>query len=72
MVPWYALNGRHLATTQCAKEAERKRRWLSDEDLWESLERAFQAYRQHLETVTLFKYMGRVLTAGYDNCPEVA
>ena len=36
LVPWHALNRRHLATAQCAKGAERKRRRLAEEDLQES------------------------------------
>ena len=64
MVPWCALNGRHLVNAQFSKEAEREQRWLVEEDLQESLERAFQAYGEPLETVTLFKYLGRVLTVG--------
>ena len=44
MVPWCALNRRHLATTQCTKGAERKRRRLAEEKLQGSSERAFQAY----------------------------
>ena len=36
------------------------------------MERAFQAYGEPLETVTLIKYIGRVLRAGEDYLPEVA
>ena len=43
-----------------------------EEDLRESLERAFQAYGELLETMTSFKYLGRVLTAGDGNWPSVA
>ena len=32
---------------------------------------AFQAYRRPLETVTAFKYLGRVLTASDDDWPSV-
>ena len=71
LVPWRALNRRHLATAQCAKGAERKRRRFAEEELWEILERAFQAYGESLETVTLFKYMERVLMAGDNDWPEV-
>ena len=35
------------------------------------MERAFQAYREPLETVTMFKYMGRVLTVGDYDWTEV-
>ena len=38
---------------------------MEEEDLRESLERAFQAYGELLETVTLFQYLGRVLVEGY-------
>ena len=72
MVTWNALNRRHLSTTQCANGGGRKLRQLVEEELWKSLERAFQAYGEPLETVTLFKYMGRVLTVGDDNWPTVA
>ena len=41
MVPWIALNGSHLATVQCTREAEQKIRQLVEEELWESSERVF-------------------------------
>ena len=37
----------------------------------ESLERAFQAYGEPLENVTAFRYLGRVMTVGYYDWPEV-
>ena len=43
LVPWRALNGRHLATAQCAREVERKRRRLAEAETRESLERDFEA-----------------------------
>ena len=52
LVPLRAMNGRHLAIAQFAKGEERKRRRLADEELRESSERYFQAYRELLETVT--------------------
>ena len=55
LVPWRALNGRHLTTAQCAKGAERKRRSLQEEELQESTERDLHAYGKLLDTVTLFK-----------------
>ena len=67
LVPWRALNRRHLSTAQRVKGAESKRRRLTEEELQESPERAFQAYGEPLETVTSFKYLGRVLTTGEDN-----
>ena len=53
----------HLATTQCAREAERKRRQLLEEELREIFERAFQAYGAPLENVMTFKYLERMMTA---------
>ena len=72
LVHWRALNKRHLTTTQCVKGEERKRRRLSEKELWESLDRAFQTYGELLETVSLFKYLGRVMTTGDDDWPEMA
>ena len=71
LVPWHVLNGRHLATTQCASGAERKRRRLWEEELRERSEGAFQAYTEPLENVTAFRYLGRVMTAGDDDWPTV-
>ena len=72
MVPRRALTGRHPATAKCARGAERKRRWLAETELRESLERAFEAYMEPLENVTTFRYLGQVLTAGdYDWLAEV-
>ena len=50
---------------------ERNLKQLVEEDLWESLDRAFHAYEEPLEVVTLFKYLGRLLTAVDDDCPVV-
>ena len=61
LVPWMDLNGRHITTAQCAKGAERKRRWLSEEDMRKSTERAFKYYGRPLATVTSFKYLGQIL-----------
>ena len=36
------------------------------------MERAFEAYRKPIETVTQFKYLGRIMTAGDDDWPSVA
>ena len=38
----------------------------------EILERSFQAYGAPLKILTAFKYMGRVMTSGYDDWPAVA
>ena len=72
LVPWRALNGRHHATAMCRKGAELKRRWMVEAELRDSTERAFKAHGKPLETVTTFKYLGRLMTAGDDDWPEVA
>ena len=66
-MPWQELNVWHLAIAQCAKRAERNHRRMAEEEMRESEERAFQAYRRLLKTVTSFKYLGRVLTAAENN-----
>ena len=72
MATWYELNRRHLATAHYAKGEERRRRRLAEEEMRESSERSLQAYGEPLETIISLKYLGRVLTAGDDNWPEVA
>ena len=44
---------------------------MAEEELREIEERAFQDYVIPLDTVNFFKYLGRVLTAADDDCPEV-
>ena len=39
--------------------------------MWESAERAFQAYGRPLVTFAPFKYMGQILTAADENWPEL-
>ena len=65
LVPWRDLNGRNLATAQCNRGAEWNRRRLVEEELQDILERDFQAYGTPLENVTAFKYLGRLMVAGY-------
>ena len=71
LVSWQALNGRHPAAAHCARGAEQKRQWLAEVDLRDILERAFEVYREPLENVTAFKYLGRLFTAGDDDCLAV-
>ena len=71
-VPRKALNGRHLGTAQCAQGAKRTRRRLAETETRENLEWAFSAYRQPIETVTEFRYLGRILTATDDDWPAVS
>ena len=54
------------------KGNERKRRWMADAELRDSTEMDFEAYGKPLETVSTFKYLGRVMTAGDDDWTEVA
>ena len=70
-VPQRALNGLHPGTAQCAKGGERKRRRLAETETRENSERAFEAYGEPIETVSEFKYLGRVLTATDDDWPAV-
>ena len=67
LVPWRVIHGRHHATAMCRKGAERKRLNMAEAELRDSTERAFEAYGKPLETVTTFKYLGRVMTAGDDD-----
>ena len=66
LVPRRTLNSRYPSTAKCARGAERKMRRLAEAELRESSERAFEAYGEPLENVTVFRYLVRVLTAGDD------
>ena len=68
---WCTLNRRHLSTSQLVRGVERKIRRLAEEELREILERAFQAYDTHLDNVTAFKYLGRVIKEGDEDWPSV-
>ena len=68
LVPRRALNGRHPAKDQCARVEDRKRRRLVEAETRESAERAFEAYGEPIKNVLAFRYLGRVLTAGDDDC----
>ena len=48
------LNGRHPATSQCARVAERKMRWLTEAETRESVERDFEAYGEMIQNVSAF------------------
>ena len=67
LVPRQALNGRHLATTQCARGSDRKRQRLAEAETRESSEQAFEAYGEPINNVSAFRYLGRVLMAGDDD-----
>ena len=70
-VPQRTLNGRHPETAQCAKEAERKRRQLTETEARENSERAFEVYGAPIESVSEFKYLGRILTVTDDDWSAV-
>ena len=71
LVQWNSLNGKHRRTEQCTRGAERKRRRLAAEEEREVTDRDFSAYGTPLETVTSFKYLGRVISEMGENCLEV-
>ena len=68
LMTWRALN---FSTAQCAKEEDRKRQRMAEEEIQESEDRAFQAYGRPLMTITSFKYLGWLLTAADDNWPAL-
>ena len=55
----------------CTKGAEWNHRQKVEEEYHTGTALYFQAYRQPLEAMNYFKYLGRVLTVSYDDCPEV-
>ena len=72
LVPCRALNGKHHDTTMCRSGAEQKRRRITETELRESTEIAFEAYRKQLEAVPSFKYLGRIMMEGDEDWPAVA
>ena len=52
--------------------ADKKRRRLSEAKVRDSAEMAFEVYGKQIQSVPRFKYLGRVLMEGDDDCPEVA
>ena len=71
LVPWAPLNGQHTTTSQCDKGEERKQRRLIAEDMRAITARTFQAYVTSLNSVTSLKYLGHIMTASDDDCPEL-
>ena len=70
-VLWAALNGRHNTNAQYNNGVEQKRHRLAAEEMRSITERAFQAFRIPLNLVTPFKHLERIMTASYDDWPEV-
>ena len=56
----------------CRSGAETKRRRLAESEVRDSAEMAFEVYREQLQAVASFKYLGRILTEGEDDWPAVA
>ena len=71
ILPWKALIGRHITTTQFSKGEDQKRRHLEVEEMREITVRAFQAYGSPLEMVTYFEYFGQILMDLDDDWPAV-
>ena len=44
---------------------------MAEKEIWDSAERAFQAYGIPIEMVNSFKYFGQVLTERDNDWPEV-
>ena len=51
----------------CKSGVERKRRRLAEAEIRESTEMAFEVYREQLELVPRFTYLGRAMAAGDDD-----
>ena len=67
LVPWRSLNGRHKSIAMCRSGAEKKRRQLAEAEVRDSADMGFEVYGEQLQTVTSFKYLGRILTEGDDD-----
>ena len=66
MVPWRSLNILHNVTAQCKKEADQKLHRLASKEARKVTSRDFSAYGRPLKIMTPFKYLGRVLSAAFD------
>ena len=67
-----ALNGRHLETNQCITGTEKKIRRLAAAEGEAATERSFHAYGKRMQSVTEFRYLGRVMSSTDDEWPAVA
>ena len=68
-VTWREINGSYQATSMCDRGAERNLKRLWEEESSMSTALAFKAYMRPLEAVSPFKYLVRVITASYNDCP---
>ena len=66
-VPWAAINRRQPATSLYAQGTESNRRSLAEDESRAGAVTGFRSYDSPLETVSSFKYLGRLLTATDDN-----
>jgi hypothetical protein len=69
-MPVADLNGGHHRTELCQRGRERKRQHAAAVRSQEALERSFMAYREELERVEVFKYLGRLIA--YDDADNQA
>ena len=68
-LPWQSLNGRHNSIEMCRSGAEKKRRRLAEAEVRDSAKMASEVYRDQLQAVPSFTYLGRILTEGDDDWP---
>jgi hypothetical protein len=64
-----ALYGKHQRTRLCREGWERKKQHEAAEAALVALARTFMAFREDLERVEVFKYLGRLLTY-YNNVSQ--
>ena len=62
LMPWKALNGTHMRTSQFTRGAERRIRRLAVKEGKEVTDRAFSPSGRPLDMVTYFKYLGPVIS----------
>ena len=70
-VPRREMNWRHPGTAHSFKGAERKRRRLAEAETRENSEQESEAYEAPIESLTEFKYLGRILMVTDDDWPAV-
>ena len=66
-ITWRAINGRHQSLEMRSRGEDRIRKHWREEEAQGNTAAAFQANGRPLEAVLEFKYIGRILTALYDN-----
>ena len=71
-VLWRSLNGRHKSIEMCRSGDKKNRRQLAKAEVRDSAEMTFEVYGEQLQAVSIFRYLGRILTEGDDDWPAVA